>query len=130
MAVNISVFNAFPKAIISGVWQIGAWASNTRVGNTYEKIAELDVIEDESGSMSFGSAPNADVLVADALLYAKPEQLPTTNLNTLKTAYMMFNSETGEYFAIIDAGAGKNQDTGELEHIELKLRQTEAEDVE
>lgn len=128
--VNISVFNAFPQAVISNVWQIGRWVSNTRIGNTYEKISDLDVIEDEAGEMSYGNAPSAEVIVADALLYVKPEQLPTTNLNALKTAYMLFNSKTGEYFVIINAGAGKNQETGKLEHIELKIRQTEAEDVE
>lgn len=128
--INTSVFNAFPRAIISNVWQIGRWASNTRVGNTYEKISDLEVIEDETGEMSYGNAPSAEVIVADALLYVKPEQLPTTNLNTLKASYMLYNSETDEYFVIVNAGAGKNQETGRLEHIELKIRQTEAENVE
>lgn len=128
--INTTVFNAFPRAVISGVWQIGSWVSNTRVGNTFELIGSLDVIEDESGTMSFGSSPNAEILESDGLLYVRPEQLPTTNLNALKTDYMLFNSETSEYFAILDASAGKNQETGILEHVELTLRQTEAENVE
>ena len=128
--MNTTVFSAFPKAVLSDVWHIGKWASNTRVGNTYEDLGAIDVIEDEGGSMSFGSSPNAEIITYDALLYVRPSDLPTTNLDALKADYMLFNGETDEYFTILDTGVGKNQETGEIEHIELRLVQTEAEDVE
>lgn len=123
-----TVFEAFPKAIVRNVWQIGKWESNTRLGDTFETIGFIDVIISEGGSRSFGSAPEAETEQSDALLYVRPEQIPTSNLNTLKSAYMLFNGE--EFYAIINAGAGKNQETGVLEHIELQIRQTEATNVE
>jgi hypothetical protein len=39
---------------------------------------------------------------------------------------MIYDALYGDYFAIIDAGIGKNQENGVIEHIELKLRQTDA----
>ena len=43
--------------------------------------------------------------------------------------YMLYNSATDTYFMIIDAGVGKNQHTGNIEHLELKVRPTEIADV-
>lgn len=128
-ATAVDVFSAFPKAVVKNVWQIGEWVSDTRTGNEFKSIGYIDVIEDEAGDMSFGSAPNAEVLTSDILLYVRPEQLPTTNINALKTAYMLCSQVTGDYYVIVNAGAGKNQENGKIEHIELLLRQTEAEDV-
>lgn len=87
------------------------------------KSADLDVIIDEGDAGRIGGAPNAQALEADLLIYVKPAQLPTTNPRELTAGYMLHDSETGDYFAIIDASLGKNQNTGGLEHIELLLRQ-------
>lgn len=123
----MDVFKAFPNAIISGIWQISTCQRGGIVGNTFddENAIGLDVIIDEGSATTISSAPNAAPLDADLLLYAKPDQLPTTNTNALITDYLLYNSEDNNYYAIVDASIGKNQETGEVEHIELTVKQTE-----
>lgn len=115
----LSIFDAFPRAIVSGVWELGTLKTGTVVGNTYEKVADLDVIVDEGSNTKPSDVPqNAG---SNILLYAKPEQLPTTNTAALVASYGVKNVETGLVYAINDAGLGKNQETGEIEHVELML---------
>lgn len=121
-----TVFEAFPNAVISGVWEIGQFQRGTRIGNIYTKYGDLDVIIDEGSNTSIESAPNASPLISDILLYVKPEQLPTTKTNELVASCIVYDSENDDYYAVIDAGVGKNQENGQIEHLELKLRQTEA----
>lgn len=123
-----TVFNAFPNAVISGVWSIGTHQRGTVLGNTYTKYGDIDVIISEGQDASYGSAPNAEVITTDLLLYVKPSQLPTTNLRELAASAIV--TDGSAYFEIVNASAGKNQETGELEHIELAVRQTEIVDVE
>lgn len=125
MVGTTDVFNAFPGAVVSGVYSIGEYQRGTVEGTIFTDYGSLDVIIDESDSSDIGSAPNAEVLTADLLLYVKPEQLPTTNPRALTAGYLIHDAENDDYFAIISAGIGKNQQTGKLEHIELLLRQTE-----
>lgn len=119
----MDVFSAFAGAVVSGVYSIGSYQRGTVEGDRFVKSADLDVIIDEGDAGRIGGAPNAQALEADLLIYVKPAQLPTTNPRELTAGYMLHDSETGDYFAIIDASLGKNQNTGGLEHIELLLRQ-------
>ena len=38
ITMDTSIFEAFPNAIISGVWEIGTCQHGTLVGNQYNKI--------------------------------------------------------------------------------------------
>lgn len=125
----MDVFKAFPGAVVSGVYSIGEYQRGTLEGNRFVKDADLDVIIDEGDTGDIGMVPNAEVLDADLLLYVKPEQLPTTNPRRLTAGYMIHDSCEGDYFAIVNASIGKNQHTGKIEHVELLLRQIEAEGV-
>lgn len=125
-----TVFSAFPNAIVAGRYSIGRWQRGTLVGNVYEKYGDLDVILDEGQSSSISNAPSAETLTADLLMYVRPEQLPIDNVRALAASCMVYDTKTGDYFDIIDASVGKNQETGVIEHIQLLLRQTEAENVE
>lgn len=126
--MDFSIFNAFPNAIITGVWQIGTCQHGTLIGNVFTKTGDIDVVIDEGNS----STVNTDIetLKSDMLLYCKPEQMPTLNTNTLVSGYMLYDSSEDNYYMIIDAGIGKNQHTGNIEHIELKVVQTEVTDGE
>ena len=121
----MDVFSAFPSAVVSGRFVIGRFQRGTVEGNKFTSEGELDVIIDSADSSDIGKAPNAETLIADLLIYVKPSQLPTLNPRALATSYMVYDSEYDDYFAIINAGIGKNQHEGDLEHIELLLRQTE-----
>lgn len=126
--MDLSIFNVFPNAIISGVWQLGKFQHGTVVGNQFEFVGSLDVIVDEGNSSSVNQTPEA--LRSDLLVYCMPDELPTFRTNALVSGYMLYNSEENTYWEIIDAGLGKNQETGMVEHVELKLLQTEIADVE
>lgn len=123
----MNVFNAFPNAIVTGVWQIAQYQRGSVIGAVFdaENASQLDVIVDEGNSSTIDASPNAEPLDADLLIYARPEQLPTTNTRALVSGYLLYDNTNNDYFAIIDASVGKNQDTGEIEHIELLVKQTE-----
>lgn len=125
--MDTSIFEAFPKAIISNVWQLGTCQHGTIVGNEFELISDIDVIVDEGNSSSINTTPEA--LNSDILIYAHPEQLPTLNTAKLVSNYMVYNSAEDIYYMIVDAGIGKNQHTGKIEHVELRLVQTEIADA-
>ena len=126
--MDLSVFKAFSNAIIYGEWQIGTCQHGSVVGNVFNKVADLDVILDEGNSSSVNTTPES--LRSDLLVYVKPEQLPTIRTNKLVSSYMLYDSANDDYYMIVDAGVGKNQHTGEIEHLELKVVQTEVVDVE
>lgn len=121
--MDFSIFEAFPNAIISGIWQIGSCQHGTVVGNSFTALNGIDVVIDEGSSSSINSIPEA--LRSDMLIYAYPCQMPTLDTTELVSNYMLYNSETNKYFEIVDAGIGKNQHTGFIEHVELKVVQTE-----
>lgn len=118
-----TVFECFPNAIISGVWQIGQFGA-TMVGNVFKKENGIDVIIDEGSNTSIDNAPNAQPLASDTLLYVRPEQMPVCSTKALVGDYMLYNSQEDSYYSIVDASIGKNQETGIVEHIELKVRET------
>ena len=123
--MDLSIFKAFDFAIISGVWQLGTCQHGSVVGNVFTKVADLDVVVDEGNASTISNTP--ETINSDLLVYVKPEQIPTLNTNKLVSDYMLYDSENGFYYTIIDAGVGKNQHLGLIEHIELKVIQTEAE---
>ena len=117
----MTVFDAFPNAIEQG-WQIAQVTYSSITGNTVTNCTAIDAIIDEGSSSDANQAPNAAGLFADTLVYTKPDQMPTTDTSALVEGYVLIdpNERTWE---IIDAGQGKNQDNGQIEHIELKIRQ-------
>lgn len=123
----MTVFDAFPNAIEQG-WQIAQVTFSSITGNTVTIGTDIDVIIDEGSSSDANQAPNAAGLYADTLIYTKPDQMPTTDTSALVAGYVLIdpNERTWE---IIDAGVGKNQDNGQIEHIELKIRQVGANNV-
>ena len=121
--MDLSIFEAFSNAIISGVWEIGTCHHGTVVGNQYTKINDLDVVIDEGSNASVNTTP--ETLASDLLVYCMPCQVPTLQTNALVSDYMLYNSVEDTYYLITDAGIGKNQHTGIIEHIELKVVQTE-----
>lgn len=125
--MDLSIFDAFPSAIISGVWQLGICQHGTIVGNEFQVISDIDVVVDEGNSSSINNTP--ETLNSDILIYAHPEQLPTLNTNRLVSNYMVYNTQENQYYMIVDAGIGKNQHTGKIEHVELRLVQTEVADA-
>lgn len=125
--MDTSIFNAFPNAIISGVWEIGTCQHGTIVGNEFTKVASIDVVVDEGNNSKINST--IETLSSDILIYAHPNQMPTLDTDELVAGYMLYNSEKGAYYMIIDAGIGKNQHTGNIEHIELKVVKTEVVDA-
>lgn len=122
----MTVFDAFPNAIEQG-WQIAQVTYSSITGNTVTNGTDIDVIIDEGSSSDANQAPNAAGLYADTLVYTKPDQMPTTDTSALVAGYVLIdpNERTWE---IIDAGQGKNQANGQIEHIELKIRQIGAND--
>lgn len=134
--MDISIFDAFPNAIISGVWQIGICKHGTVVGNQFNSLNNVDVIIDEGYNSNINTTP--ETIGSDMLVYVKPCQMPKevndlmmTNqvVVALVANYMLYNSANDTYYMIVDAGVGKNQHTGNIEHLELKLRETEIADV-
>lgn len=121
--MDTSIFDAFPNAIISGVWEIGTCQHGTLVGNTYNKLADLNVIVDEGSSSSINTTP--ETLASDYLIYAMPCQVLNIHTDELVSNYMLHNNQTGAYYEIVDAGIGKNQHTGDIEHLELRVVRTE-----
>lgn len=124
ITMDFSIFEAFPNAIISGVWEIGSCQHGTVVGNQYTKIDDLDVVVDEGSNSSINNTP--EILTSDLLVYVMPSQMPTLQTNALVSGYMLYNKDEDAYYEIVDAGIGKNQHTGNIEHLELKVVQTEA----
>ena len=121
--MDFSIFDAFPNAIISGVWEIGTCQHGTLVGNQYTKLNDIDVVVDEGYNASINQTP--ETITSDLLIYAIPTQLPANNAPELVANYMLYNSQDNAYYEIVDAGVGKNQHTGRLEHIELKVVRTD-----
>lgn len=117
----LSIFDVFPRAVVRGVWELGTLKTGTIAGNAFEKTSDLDVVVDEGSATALSATPQANT--ANVLVYVKPAQLPTTSTAGLMASYGLHNVSTGLYYAIKDAGLGKNQETGVLEHVELLLEE-------
>ena len=127
MAVSTTVFQAFPNAIEQG-WQIAQMAYSTIVGNELdgETAVNIDVIIDEISSTDPNPSPNAQDIDSDTLIYVRPEQMPTLDTARLTGNYAIYDTNTDKTYSIVHAGIGKNQETGTIEHVELRIRQTGA----
>ena len=121
----LTVFQAFPNGIEHEIWQIGQMAYSTITGNALDddSLTFIDAIVDEANDSEPNASPSAAVTYTDTLLYVRPEQVPTIDTAELIASYAVKNTQTDKLYAIIDAGIGKNQDNGVIEHIELRLRQ-------
>ena len=117
----MDVFSAFPKAIITDDWSLGKITISTDVGKIYKDLGYMSVIVDE-GAEGNENTPNADSLYTDTLIYAKPSELPTMNMAELVASYFWYQHSAKQYYRIIEAGVGKNQDEGAVEHIEFRVR--------
>lgn len=120
----MNVFQAFPQAIEA--WKIGRMKYSTITGNTTEGWRTIYVIADRGDNSSENRSPNAAGIASDTLLYIKPTDAPTLNTGALMASYAIKDSY-GATYSIVDAAIAKNQHTGHVEHIELKLKQTGAE---
>lgn len=120
----MTVFEAFPNAITE--WAIGKAKFSTITGNTVNtsQISTLHVIIDAGESSEPNQSPNAQAINSDTLIYCQPSELPTLNPAELCASYIVGPANSSIAYAIIDAGIGKNQETGVIEHVELKIRQT------
>lgn len=124
---NMTVFDAFPNAIET--WCMAFMEYSTITGNqTAGDWHEIDVIVDEGSSTEPNQSPSYANASSDLLIYCKPSQMPTLETAALVADYAI-KDKNGRLYAIIDAGIGKNQELGIIEHVELRLRQTD-EDVE
>lgn len=121
----MDVFKAFPNAI-SDEWEIGCVQKATEVGDVYESLGQIDVIVEVGSNAQTNMAPNADEIGSSTLLYARPEQLPTTSSSALLAGYLWYNTVEDQFYEIIDVGIGSNLENGTIEHIEFSLRPTEA----
>lgn len=121
----LTVFQAFPNGIEHEIWQIGQMAYSTITGNALDSttLTFIDAIVDEANDSEPNASPNSAVTYSDTLLYVRPDQMPTIDTAELIASYAVKNTQTDKLYAIIDAGIGKNQDNGVIEHIELRLRQ-------
>lgn len=120
----MDVFSAFPQAI-SQDWELGEVQRATEVGDIYSPIGTMDAIVDAGDSASLHQSPNADGISSDTMLFVRPEQMPTTFPGELMASYAWYNTTEDQFYDIIDVWVGRNQENGQIEHLELKLRQTE-----
>lgn len=121
----MNVFEAFPEAIITGIWEIGKVSRATVVGKVFEGPTICEVIVDEGTYVATDRSPSFEYEESNTLLYAKIAELPTTVSAELTNGYLWHNRETDLYYEIKEASLGKNQDQGKPEHMEFLLRPTE-----
>ncbi len=124
--LSMTVFQAFPNALET--WEIGRVKYSTITGNVAVNGATSTIhcIVDRGDSTSPNPGNTAQNAESDTLIYCQPNELPTTDTSELVASYMV--SDGKNIYAIIDAGLGKNQENGILEHVELRLRQNGLDD--
>lgn len=121
----MDVFSAFPNAVVSGAWQLGKLERSTETGISFNSLGAKDVVIDEISQGSAENSPRAASLDSELLIYAKPGQVPTVNTAALVADYLWYDSTNKQYYTIVEATVGKNQETGRIEHLEFRVRQTE-----
>lgn len=119
---SMDVFEAFPNSVKTD-WTIGKVQRATEIGDVYTELGHLACIVERGTTAEFNTSPSAQITRATTLLFVKPETLPTTDVETLKASYIVSDGQSRRY-DIVDAAEGFNQETGELEHIELSLNPT------
>lgn len=123
-AATMDVFEAFPSAIISEVWEIGTVLRGTESGTKFSSLGFVDVIVDEQVDGALDTSPSAEGVSTDTLLYALPENLPKVTTAAFVGGYYWHDTETDTYYEIVEVGVGKNQESGKVEHMEFKLKPT------
>lgn len=121
----MDVFKAFPAAIISDDWKLGQLVENTEVGKLWKDLGFKSVIVDEVADGELDRSPSAEGITSDTLIYAKPEEMPTSNVAEFIASYYWYQESADQYYRIIEVGVGKNQEAGVVEHIEFRVRPTE-----
>jgi len=121
----MTVFEAFPNAVET--WTLIQIQRGTEIGNIAEEIGSVRVIVADGDTAKGYNTPNADGVVADCLIYAMPEDLPTS-VNKEALASYGLKDQNGFTYSILTIGTGKNQETGDTEHIEMTLKMTEFSD--
>lgn len=124
----MDVFEAFPNGIISNQYELGEVQYATEVGTTFSNGVVCDVIVEEETNVEFHRTPKANPEYTNMLIYARPEQMPTLATAQLTNGYMWHDVINNLYYGIVDTRLGENQETGVIEHIEFKVRQTEVVD--
>lgn len=117
----MDVFEAFPNAITT--LHIAEMSYGTIEGDKLGKKEEIHVIVDEGSNAHQSVSPSNADIYSDTLIYCKPHELPTLDASTLVANYAILDAQNRVY-AIEDAGIGRNQHTGRIEHVELKIRPT------
>lgn len=120
-----TVFEAFPKAIISDDWELGEIVENTEVGKIFSSKGLKQVIVDEADYGNLNASPSADTLTSDTLIYAMPSEMPGLNIARYISSYYWHQKSSDQYFEIVEVGVGKNQSRGIVEHIEFRVRPTD-----
>lgn len=121
----MDVFDAFPNGIVSNQYELGEVQYATAEGTVYSSGKLCDVIVEEEANAEFDRTPSANPIYTDMLIYARPEQMPTLVAAQLTNGYMWHDVLNNFYYEIVSASLGKNQETGQIEHVEFKVRQTE-----
>lgn len=124
----MDVFEAFPNGIVSNQYELGEVQYATEVGTVFSNGVICDVIVEEETNVEFNRTPKANPEYTDMLIYARPEQMPTLVVAQLTNGYMWHDVLSDFYYEIVDVALGKNQETGQIEHVEFKVRQTEVVD--
>lgn len=120
----MDVFEAFDNAIVSGRWELGQLMTGTMVGKEFSNTVFCDVIVDEGSYARPDRSPEVEYQESETLIYARPEQMPTLSTSELTNGYMWHDAETDTFYEIRQASLGKNQETGEVEHVEFLIRPT------
>lgn len=117
-----NVFDLFPAAIEYG-WKFGKVKRGTVVGTVFKVEGLFSPIVSDGNKAEFHKTPDADGISYDLLLYVQSTELPTSEIGTLVASYMV-SAPNGKTYEITEALPGRNQETGELEHMELMLNLT------
>lgn len=129
MGIEQNVFQAFPFGVVKNRWKLGTVEKGTIVGNKFvAPETYMDVIISEDYKEKSATEDIAQEKT-DTLIYAKPEQLPTDNLQAYQGDYLWYDTKNDLYYAIIRCSAGFNQQNGKMEHVEFIVRPVAAEDV-
>lgn len=120
----MDVFEAFEEAIVSDRWELGQLVSGTLRGKEFSNPIACDVIVDEEAYANPDRSPEVEYQESDTLIYAMPEQMPTLHPAQLTNGYLWHDTETDTFYEIREASLGKNQETGEIEHLEFLIRPT------
>lgn len=120
----MDVFEAFPEAMVAWNWL--SIERGTEVGTVATVLRPVNVIETEADKSTLHNTPKADGIVADLMVYVRPEDLPEVTPSKLMANYALQN-DVLEQYDIVNVGVGKNQDNGKIEHYELSLKLTDME---